>query len=57
MGGHGKHGHGHGSGLNLPHGVEMPDPKQWDKIDDNFPELIKYRDRLAKKGLKDPWIR
>ena len=55
MGGHG-HGHG-GHGPHYPEGAKIPDWKQWNVIDENFPELVKYRDRLAKKGLKDPFIR
>ncbi|CAK9813685.1 NADH dehydrogenase [ubiquinone] 1 beta subcomplex subunit 3 [Anthophora plagiata] len=48
MGGNG-HGHGHG----VPYTVPSPDIY---KVED-VPELQKVKEKLAAKGLKDPWLR
>ncbi|KAK2576306.1 hypothetical protein KPH14_005670 [Odynerus spinipes] len=42
-------GHGHG------HGMEIPSPDRYNL--ENYPALNKYRERLAREGLKDPWLR
>ncbi|XP_044526572.1 NADH dehydrogenase [ubiquinone] 1 beta subcomplex subunit 3 [Gracilinanus agilis] len=44
-----EHGHGHGHGK-----IELPDYKQW-KIEGT--PLQRVQERLAKQGLKDPWLR
>lgn len=49
MGGHGHH---HGP---PPDPYKIPDASQYDVIE--HPELIRFQQRLAKHGLKDPWIR
>lgn len=44
-------GHGHEDHSNL-----IPkDPKIYDP--DKCPDLVKLKERLAKHGLKDPWMR
>ncbi|XP_075790435.1 NADH dehydrogenase [ubiquinone] 1 beta subcomplex subunit 3 isoform X2 [Pelodiscus sinensis] len=43
------HGHEHGHGK-----MELPDYKQW-KIDGT--PLQDVQERLARRGLKDPWLR
>lgn len=46
--GHGnEHSHGHGK-------MELPDYRQW-KIEGT--PLEKVQERLAKRGLRDPWAR
>lgn len=47
MGGH-EHGHHHEP-------YKVPDPNIY-KVE-NAKELVYLRDELAKRGLKDPWIR
>lgn len=44
----GGHGHGHDN-------IKIPSPDSY-KIE-NFPILVKFQERLAKEGLKDPWLR
>lgn len=44
----GGHGHEHDS-------VKIPSPDSY-KIE-NFPIIVKFQERLAKEGLKDPWLR
>lgn len=51
MGGHG-HGHEHGH-HHEPYKVPSPDIY---KVE-NASELVYLREELAKRGLKDPWIR
>lgn len=47
------HGHGHGHG----HGPAYTVP-DWQiyKVED-IPKLMKVKEKLAKKGLSDPWLR
>lgn len=42
---------GHGNG----HEIKIPSPDTY-KIE-NCPDLVKFQERLAKEGLKDPWLR
>lgn len=44
-------GHGH----NPNPGWKIPDASIY-KLED-APELVKFQEKLAKKGLKDPWLR
>ncbi|CAK9821543.1 NADH dehydrogenase [ubiquinone] 1 beta subcomplex subunit 3 [Anthophora retusa] len=46
-------GHGHGHGLGVPYTVPSPDIY---KVED-VPELLRVKEKLAAKGLKDPWLR
>lgn len=46
-------GHGHDHGHHEPYKVPKPDIYKVEAT----PELIYLRDELAKRGLKDPWIR
>lgn len=47
----GDHGHHHGIGPR----AKIPDYTVF-KVED-CPQLVQYREKLALKGLKDPWIR
>lgn len=54
MGGHGHDGHGHGH-HHEPYTV--PKPEYYANKVDKIPELIMVKEELAKRGLKDPWLR
>ncbi|XP_017881847.1 NADH dehydrogenase [ubiquinone] 1 beta subcomplex subunit 3 [Ceratina calcarata] len=44
---------GHGHGHEPPYTVPKPDIYKVEEV----PELMKLREELAEKGLKDPWLR
>lgn len=53
MGGHGhEHGHDH---HHVPYVV--PKPEYYANKVDKVPELVMVQEELAKRGLKDPWLR
>lgn len=50
-------GHHSGSKMHLPHGVRIPDWREYKVSREVNPELWRAQERLAREGLKDPWIR
>lgn len=54
MGGHGHDAHGHGHHHEPYH---VPKPEFYANKADKIPELVMVKEELAKRGLKDPWLR
>lgn len=49
-------GHGVGGHTDLSH-IKIPDYRIYEVTKEKTPELYAYKEKLAREGLKDPWIR